>query len=123
MELEILKKKISSYRTEGGHLTKVSDDLVMEILHAWEQWTGPSKGFYSAIGVNQHKMATIIGKAKKLKREGHFPAEEFKEIKLDQVVSSFSTNPCIGIELTWDQGKVIRFPEVSQLIDFLKKTA
>jgi hypothetical protein len=28
-----------------------------------------------------------------------------------------------GIELQWDQGKVIRFPDVSLLIDFLKKAA
>ena len=66
MDLAILKKKISSYRTEGGHLTKVTDELAVEILMAWEQWTGPAKGFYSAIGVNQPKMASIIGKGKKL---------------------------------------------------------
>ncbi|NJM09763.1 MAG: hypothetical protein HC883_02385 [Bdellovibrionaceae bacterium] len=81
MDLEVLKKKISSYRTEGGHLTKVPDELIMEILMAWEQWTGPAKGFYSAVGVNQHKLAVILGKAKKLRREEFFPVEDFKEIK------------------------------------------
>lgn len=124
MDLEILKKKISSYRTEGGHLTKVSDELIMEILQAWEQWTGPAKGFYSAIGVNQHKMAVIIGKAKKLRREGHFPAEGFKEIKVtdgSQVIGSLP--PCSGIEIAWDNGKLIRFPHVDQLVEFLKKVA
>lgn len=124
MDLAILKKKISTYRTQGGHLTKVSDELAMEILYAWEQWTGPSNGFYLAIGVNAKKMASVIGKAKKLKRDGHFPAEDFKEIKLaDSGVSAgFGGGPC-GIEISWDGGKVIRFSEVSQLVDFLKKVA
>ena len=124
MDLEVLKKKISSYRTEGGHLTKVSDELAMEILSAWEQWTGAAKGFYVAIGVNQHKMASIIGKAKKLKREGHFPAEDFKEIKVSEGIGGSGVlPPCSGIEVCWDNGKLIRFPGVDQLIDFLKKVA
>lgn len=123
MDLAILKKKISTYRTQGGHLTKVSDELAMEILYAWEQWTGPSNGFYLAIGVNAKKMASVIGKAKKLKRDGHFPAEDFKEIKLaDSSSVGSSYGPC-GIEISWDNGKLIRFSEVSQLVDFLKKVA
>jgi len=123
MELEVLKKRISSFRTEGGHLTKVSDEIVMEILLAWEQWTGPAKGFYSAIGVNQHKMATIIGKAKKLRREG-FPTDGFKELKVEGGhEGSGLPNPCSGIEVSWENGKLIRFQQVDQLIDFLKKVA
>jgi hypothetical protein len=119
VDLGVLRKKISSYRTEGGHLTKVTDELAMEILCAWEQWTGPAKGFYSAIGVSQHKIASILGKAKKLRREGHFPVEEFKEIK----VADGDRGLCGGIEIAWDNGKLIRFTEVDQLVDFLKKVA
>ncbi len=123
MDLEILKKKISSYRTEGGHLTKVPDELAMEILMSWEQWTGPAKGFYTAIGVNQHKLAKIIGKAKRLKREGHFPIEEFKEIKIEAVPpqGDYAGGLC-RIELNWDGKQVIRFGLVDQLIEFLKKS-
>jgi len=122
MDLAILKKKISTYRTQGGHLTKVSDELAMEILYAWEHWTGPSNGLYSAIGVNAKKMASVIGKAKKLKRDGHFPAEDFKEIRLSELgsVGSKPDSPC-GIEICWDSGKLIRFAQVDQLVDFLKK--
>lgn len=123
MDLAILKKKISTYRTQGGHLTKVSDELAMEILYAWEQWTGPSNGFYLAIGVNAKKMASVIGKAKKLKRDGHFPAEDFKEIKLADSGSAGSSFGPRGIEISWDNGRLIRFSEVSQLVDFLKKVA
>jgi hypothetical protein len=122
MDLEVLKKKISSYRTEGGHLTKVPDELVMEILVCWEEWTGTKTGFYSTIGVNQRKLAAILGKAKRLRREGHFPVEEFKEIKVAGQSGS-ELPPCSGIELVWDAGKLIRFTEVGQLVDFLKKVA
>lgn len=121
MDLEILKKKISTYRSEGGRLRNVSDELLMEILQAWEQWSGPAAGFYSAVGVDFRKMASMLGKAKKLKREGHFPVEDFKEVKvLDG--GQFYTN-CQGIEMAWDNGKIIRFAMVDQLVDFLKKVA
>ena len=124
MDLEVLKKKISTFRGDGGRVRITEDDLLMEILRAWEQWTGPTSGFYTSIGVSQKGMASIIGKAKKLRREGYFPAEDFKEIKVDSPSSNtnFSGGPC-GIEMSWDNGKVIRFSEVSQLVDFLKKVA
>jgi hypothetical protein len=124
VDLEVLKKKISSYRTEGGYLSKVPDELAMEILISWEEWTGSKRSFYSAIGVNQHKLASILGKAKKLRREGHFPIEDFKEIKIEQMppTGDYSGGLC-KIELTWDGKQVIRFALVDQLIDFLKRAA
>jgi len=126
MELEKLKKKISTYKTNGGYLKNISDELALEILSCWEQWSGPSAGFYSAIQVDYRKMAGILGRAKKLKREGRAPVSEFKEIT-DAVLGGGSVNVTSfngqGIELSWDQGKVIRFPQVESLIDFLKKVA
>lgn len=123
MDLEILNKKVSSYRDNGGRVRKVSDELLLEILEAWEQWTGPAKGFYTALGVSPKGISSIIGKAKKLKREG-FPSGDFKEIKVDGLGSvPGPTLPCTGIELCWTEGKVIRFPQVDQLVEFLKKVA
>lgn len=124
MELEVLKKKISTFRGEGGRVRISDDGLLMEILIAWEQWKGPSKEFYRAIGVSQTGMASIIGKAKKLKREG-FPTEGFKEIKISEGVSlgAGQLPPCSGIEMCLDGGKLIRFSQVDQLVDFLKKAA
>ena len=123
MDLEILNKKVSSYRDAGGRVRKVSDELLIEILEAWEQWTGPAKGFYSALGVSAKGISSIIGKAKKLKREG-FPAGDFKEIRVDNGgLAAGQPGLCGGIELCWEHGKVIRFPQVDQLIEFLKKVA
>lgn len=121
MDTEVLKKKISTYRGEGGRIRISDDQLLMEILAAWEQWTGPGKDFYRAIGVSAKGMASAIGKAKKLRREGYFPAEEFKEIKVEGAAAA--GGPCSGIELCWSEGRIIRFPQVDQLLEFLKKAA
>jgi hypothetical protein len=125
MDLEILNKKVSSYRDNGGSVRKVSDELLLEILAAWEQWTGPAKGFYKALGVSAKGISSIIGKAKKLKREG-FPCGDFKEIKLEgggAPPAGLSAGPCTGIELGLPDGKLIRFPSVDPLLEFLKKAA
>jgi hypothetical protein len=65
-------------------------------------------------------MAGFLGRAKKLKREGHFDGGEFKEIHVEG--SSPASSGC-GIEVVWEAGKVIRFSQVEQLVDFLKKVA
>lgn len=124
MEIEVLRKKISTFRGEGGRIRITEPGLYMEVLTAWEEWTGSMKEFYSALGVSQNGMASIIGKAKKMRREGQFPAEEFKEISVaGSGVSTPQLAPCTAIELSLSDGKVIRFPEVCQLIEFLKQAA
>jgi len=118
MDLEVLKKKISTFRGPGGRVRITSDELLMEILVAWENWSGPSLGFYSALGVSQKGFASCIGKAKKLKREGHFPEEPFKEVKVSS--SPRSLDSCISpITMKWENGRIIRFTQVIQLVDFL----
>jgi hypothetical protein len=121
MDMSILKRKISTFRTEKGKLTNVSDDLLLEVLLAWEGWSGPASGFYTALGVDHRKMAKLMGRAKKLKREGVFPESHFKEIKLESP-PALGTSGC-GIELAWENGRVIKFSQVELLVDFLKKVA
>lgn len=125
MDIEILKKKISTFRGDGGRVRITDDTLLMEILTGWEQWKGPIKDFYKAIGVSREGMASIIGKAKKMRREGHFPAEDFKELKIADGSTAVvgSLNGCNVIELSWENGRIIRFGQVELLIDFLKKAA
>ena len=123
MDLTVLSRKISSYRTPKGRITKLPNELLGEILHAWEQWTGPISGFYSAIGADHRKMGTLMGKAKQLKRDGAFDGLNFTEV----VVEGAETGPLpqggCGIELVWDNNKVIRFGSSELLMDFLKKAA
>ena len=123
MDLEVLKKRISTFRGEGGRVRITDDILLLEILSEWEKWTGAADGFYKAIGVSSNGMGSIIGRAKKLRREGHFPADTFKEIKIadSNQAEARALAPCSGIEIAWDNGKLIRFSEVDLLVDFLKK--
>lgn len=119
MDMEVIKKKISTFRGDGGRVRITDDQLYMEILMAWEQWKGSSKEFYKAIGVSKTGMAGIIGKAKRMRREGHFPAEDFKEIKIEGGSSPRGTTH--NIEIIWSGGQVIRFNQVDDVVDFLKK--
>jgi hypothetical protein len=121
MDNTVLKKKLSTFRSKEGYLVGVSADVLQELLRAWESWTGKSTDFYRSIGVSQKQIAFLLGKAKKMAREGGFPAEEFKEIQVAPGVVN-SNSGCV-IELAWDQGKLIRFCQVEQLVDFLKKVA
>jgi hypothetical protein len=125
MDIEILKKRISTFRGADGKVRITDDTLFMEILLAWEQWKGPMNEFYRTLGSSKSGMAAIIGKAKKMRREGHFPVEEFKEIKIAEgsEVQGSSLVGCNVIEVSWEKDRLIRFGQVEQLIDFLKKAA
>jgi hypothetical protein len=125
MDLEILGKKLDTYRNKRGRIVNVPDELRMEVLSAWEQWKGPAADFYRSLGCSYKGMGSMIGKAKKLRREGHFPVEEFKEVKIIEngSVSASGLERCNVIELSWENGRLIRFLQVEQLIEFLKKAA
>lgn len=126
MDNVTLKKKLSTYLTSGGHLKNVSDEVLYELLFAWENWTGTGVEFYRSVGFTQSKIAGLIGKAKKLKREGHFGSAEFKQVSVDMPPSptvSVNGGPCAAVEIVWTNGQVIRFSGVDYLMDFLKRSA
>ena len=123
MDLVTLKRRLSTFVSAKGYFTNISDDVLYEVLVAWESWSGSSKEFYWGLGYSQRQMAGIIGKAKKLKREGYFGAGEFKQMSVESEVVQSTATPCSGAEIVWTNGHVIRFSEVSMLIDFLKKSA
>ena len=119
MDLEILKKKLSTFKTDGGYLKNVNNDVLVELLTVWENWSGTATKFYTAIGTSSKRVAVLLGKAKKLKREG-YGTSEFEEIT-PQTTDIKTTSNC-PIELQW--GEIpIRFGEVDLLVDFLKKVA
>ena len=124
VDLVRLKKKLDSYRTQKGRITRIPDELAYQILLAWEEWSGPASGFYKALGADFRKMASVIGRAKKLKREGAFADEQFKEIKVEGSSSKAGSVPCNdAIIVKWGNGKIIRFRQVDQLVDFLNKAS
>lgn len=123
MDLTVLSKKISSYRTPKGRITNLPNELLAEILHAWEQWPGTPSAFYKQLGVDFRKMGSMMGKAKQLKREGAFDGLNFTEVLVEGIETH--APPAVGgcgIELVWDN-KIIRFGSSELLMDFLKKAA
>ncbi len=123
MELEVLKKKLSSFKSNSGRVKNVSDELLLEVLSAWELFPGTAKDFYTSIGVSSKGISSMLGKAKRLKREG--VQSNFKELKIDGLTDSQNQNmlsfPC-DIEL-YDKDKIIRFRKIDLLIEYLKKVA
>ena len=120
MENIVLKKRLSCFRTEKGSLTKISDDVIVDVLRAWEAWTGSAKDFRQSLGVSGGQLGVMIKKGKKLSKKGNYGSGEFKEIKLEGLVGA---SPAMAIELSWEKGRVIRFNQVDVLVDFLKKVA
>ena len=43
MEPAMLKRKLSTYVSDGGRLLNVLEELLLEIVNAWEGWTGTAK--------------------------------------------------------------------------------
>lgn len=123
MDNAILKKKLNTFKTDKGTLKKVSDEVVLEVLRAWEHWAGPTSELNREIGLSKMQLVTMIQKAKRLVKSGMVPPDDFKEIKVIDGGGSGQLPPCSGIEIAWENGKLIRFNQVDQLVDFLKKVA
>ena len=124
MENGILKKKLSTFRTPKGKLTRVSDDILVEVLQTWEQWPGTSSDMAKDLGLTMRQLVILVEKAKRLIRDGGYALSEFKEVKIEsdsgQIIEAV---PCSGVELVWNNGRIIRFSQVDLLLDFLKKAA
>jgi hypothetical protein len=122
----ILKKKLNTFKSDKGTLRDVSDEVVFEVLRTWENWPGKSSDLYPELGLSKMQMVTMIQKAKKMVKNGMSPPDDFKEIKVAESPSNLNSlvgGPCQGVEILWDNGKLIRFQQVEQLVDFLKKVA
>jgi hypothetical protein len=119
----VLKKRLNTFKSDKGVIRNVSSDVVMDVLRAWENWPGKAAELYRDLGLSKMQMVVMIQKAKRLVKSGAIVEGEFKEIAVNTASGILGAPPCNGIELSWEHGKVIRFPHVEQLIDFLKKVA
>jgi hypothetical protein len=121
MDNAILKKRLNTYKSAKGTLRDVSQEVVFEVLRAWESWPGKASELYRELGLSKMQMVTMIQKAKRLVKSGAVMESEFKEIAL--AGGAPQSGPCHGIELGLSDGKVIRFASVDPLLEFLKKAA
>ena len=123
MDLMILKKKIDGYRSANGSIKKLQPELLLELRQTWEHYTGTPEQFRSELGV---KMGTLRNLLKESKKLNHVlaGADALGLAPIDQARVEEASLPGIVIEVTIvDGAKVIRFPTVDLLVDFMKKSA
>jgi hypothetical protein len=124
MDLMILKKKLDGFRAANGSIRDVSPEVLWELRQAWENFTGPIDQFRSEIGIQTGTLRNLLAAAKKL---NHAMASANSLPLHDSGIEAASEAPQSNhgyLELVYDHGeKVIRFPDVGTLIDFLKRAA
>ncbi len=123
MDNSILKKRLRTFRTPKGKLTRVSDEVLIEVLQSWEQWPGTSTDMARELGLTMRQLVILVEKGKKLLREGGYSMSEFKEIKIESASDSKPSSCKEGVYLKWQKDRVIRFSQVDQLVEFLKKVS
>lgn len=124
MDNLVLRKKLNTYKSSSGILRRVGDEVVIEVLRTWENWPGRAVELYRELGLSKMQLVTMIQKAKRLIKNGVVTESDFKELKTDSFIPSAEASNCSGlISMNWDEKKQIRFSQVDQLVDFLKKVA
>lgn len=127
MELVILKKKIDGYRAANGSIKNLAPELLMELRHTWENYTGTIDQFRSELGVKTGTLRNLLVESKKLNHviasAGMMAIDQGGEVEADgQNLNNGHTHNML--EFVYDRGeKVIRFPSVDLLVDFLRKSA
>lgn len=133
MEMTILKKKIDGYRDSAGSIKNVPPELLLELRQTWEHYIGSPEQFRSELGVRAGTLRNLLKESKKL---NHVLASagavgvavgsvNGEGTPAQTTPHSEGSGACSNIlELTFDNGtKVIRFPNVDLLIDFMRKVA
>jgi hypothetical protein len=115
----ILKKRLNTFKNGKGAIRGVPNALIMDILKAWEQWTGSAKLFYQSLGLKKHQLSAMIKKGKSLLKNGSDKIGPFIPVK----VNSPENTPQAPIILMWDKKRSIRFYQVKHLVEFLKEAA
>ena len=128
MDYTILKKRLNTFKSgKSGRLQDISDEVIVAVHRAWESWPGKTSEFCREVGIKPTQMNVIIKSGKKLIKSGAVTESEFQEITAQMGAgdSSFAAGGvrCNGIELSCSEGRIIRFPRVDDLVDFLKKAA
>jgi hypothetical protein len=131
MDLVILKKKIDGYRDASGSIKNVPPELLLELRQTWEHYTGSAEQFRSELGVRTGTLRNLLIESKKLNHVIASAGAVGLAIEggsengpPDPSHSSGNGLSSHALELSFDSGtKVIRFPTVDLLIEFIRKSA
>lgn len=119
MEFEVMKKKLDTYRRPKGQFRGVNSDLLLELLRMWESHSGSSADFARKLGMKNKQLARLVQEARKIATTTEAIDPAFHELPTQGPIQGTVS----GIEMIWGSDKIIRFPTVETLMDFLKKAA
>ena len=122
METLVIKKRLNTFKSGAGKLTRVSDDVVMEVLRGWESWPGTTVDFQREIGLSKQQLAIMIKKGKKLVKSGVVTDGEFRQIDV-ATPAGLSTGEAMMMTVKLDGGRAVSFCQVDHVVDFLRKMA
>lgn len=122
MDNSVLRKRLSTFKSAQGHLRTISDEVILDVLKAWEQWPSSTADLYRDLGIKKGQLSSIIRRAKQLVKNGAIVESEFKEVEVEQDSVSTPVVSGCGIELVY-KDNIIRFGSCELLMDFLKKAA
>jgi hypothetical protein len=78
----------------------------------------------SSLGVSKAQLGNLIKEAKRAYKRQNIGAEGFQELQVPSGYAGVQLQQATGwIEFTWDGNKTIRFQQVDQIVEFLKKVA
>ncbi len=126
MDLMVLRKKIDGFRAGNGQLQNVPAELLLELRYAWEHFSGPAEQFRKELGMKIGTLRKLLVESKKL---NHVLASSEAIGLVNPVESIPEPNNGVAInsdhlELVISEGqKVVRFPNLDILIEFLRKAS
>ena len=121
MDFEILRKKLDAYRTPGGSYKNIKSELLVELLRIWEEHKGPSTLLAKQLGMTAGQLARQIREARKAATLGEVIDPAFQALQVQSAAEGVSSGS--EIVLSWGGDKVVKFPNVDLLVDFLRKAA
>jgi hypothetical protein len=125
MDLITLKRKIDGFRAGNGTIKNISPEVLWELRQAWESFPGPIEQFRSELGMKVGTLRNLLVESKKLNHVfasggGVELGQQEDEVVGEQPVTKHERM----LELVFDSGqKVIRFPDVDTLVDFLRRAS
>lgn len=121
MEFEVMRKKLDAFKTPGGSYKNIKSELLVELLRAWEQHTGPATELAKQLGMKPNQLSRQIREARKAAARSEAIDPAFEELQMSDTLKGGSTGGVI--EMSWGGDKVVKFPNVDCLVEFLRKAA
>jgi hypothetical protein len=82
MDNAVLRKRLNTFKSGKGTLKSVSDEVVLEVLRAWENWPGTTADLNRELGLSKMQMVVMLKKAKHLVKSGVLPPDDLKPSSL-----------------------------------------